>query len=211
MLKVLFTSFLGLFLLTGCSPSVQSKIVVFHKLPTIEKNDTIYYSFDKTGEQKTIEDSVYFDKLKDKFKIYNYFENENNYDYIVKFTYEIDNGTSIPYSTSTPIYGKTGGGTKYVSGSINGQYKSGYITTPTTYGVVNTITSSGVTTNYNRLLKLKIYSKTNQEVYSAKVISKGSSSTLIEVIDEMLEGLFKEFPGDTQQVRTESIIMKKNQ
>ncbi len=210
MIKLISMSILAVIFFSGCAQTISSEITVFHKLPMNKNNETIYYSFKKSKEDTSLENQIYLKKLEDRLKLFNFIQNENEFDYIVNFEYSIDNGTSIPYSRATPIYGQTGGGSKYVSGYVNGQYASGYVNTPATYGVVNTIASSGVNTIYKRLLKLKIYSKTNSEVYSAKVISDGSDSSLIKVIDEMLDGLFKEFPGDIQQSRTEKIQSQDN-
>ena len=48
-----------------------------------------------------------------------------------------------------------------------------------------------------------IYDKSqNKVVYEGKVLSKGSSGQLLPVIDEMMESLFQEFPGESGKSRT---------
>ena len=67
-------------------------------------------------------------------------------------------------------------------------------------------TGTTSSTSYVRNVKVQIYNNHDSgQVYDAEVKSGGSNGELLLVIDELLEALFKEFPGQSQQTRKESV------
>ncbi len=119
---------------------------------------------------------------------------------------------------SQPIYGQTGGGTSYHSGTMNsygygrssfGSYTGSSYTVPT-FGVVGT--STYTVTNYTRGLFINAYmfegknkSKTPVEVYQARLISTGSSGNLSAVVPALLQLFAQVFPGENGQTVNLSI------
>jgi len=125
-------------------------------------------------------------------------DSPSNADYLVYFTYSIDGGETV--SGSMPIYGQTGGGTSYTSGSVTSGY-GGYATysgttyTPPTFGQVGSVPYTSKM--YGRNLELtmiddKKSSKDNiVKVYEGRVSSRGSSADIAVVLPTMIEALFK--------------------
>ena len=131
----------------------------------------------------------------------------------------IDAGKTTTHVGSTPIYGQTGGGTTYQSGTGSAYGSGGYAYgsysgtsyTMPTFGVVGSRTYSYNVTTYTRNLAMDIVireslnTKTPKKVYEARVISKGSCGQIAQVMDEILEALFQEFPGESGRARTITI------
>lgn len=223
LIKVTIISISAVIFFSGCSGTVQSNVMVFHKLPKVEKETKVEYSFFRLKSQ---ENSLEYDTYKEKIKQFlvknNYFENENS-NLLVGFYYGVDNGKV--QIGSMPIYGQTGVSSSYTTGNLNtykngnlNTYNNGYgssygnysgtttgnysaTTTYTpTYGVVGSSTYSYST--YNRFLTLVIFDKTlNKIIYEGKVNSEGRTETINAVIDEMIESLFEEFPGESGKTK----------
>ena len=115
---------------------------------------------------------------------------------------------------STPIYGQTGGGTTYTSGTVStysggyGSYSGTSYTMPT-YGVVGSSTSSVQSTVYKRQLAIDIVEASSvdadnpSKVYEGRLNSAGSCGAMTEVMDELIEALFIKFPNDSGRVVVE--------
>lgn len=190
-------------LMTGCS-SVRSNVSVFHKLPKTDVKEVTYYSFmDLENQKNSLEHETYKDKLKKHLKLKNFIEKDNS-NLIISIQYGIDDGKEELYSV--PIFGQTGVSSSHTTGTVT-SYGGGYGSfsgttsyTPT-YGITGSSTGSGSV--YKRMLNMYIYDKSqNKVVYEGKVLSKGSSGQLLPVIDEMMESLFQEFPGESGKSRT---------
>lgn len=198
-LKFILIGITSVFLLTGCGRGVVSNISVFHKLPIVDQNITIKYSFNKLENQY---DSLEYETYKEKIKQYllknNYLEN-NDSSYLISFQYGIDNGKEK--TGSVPVFGQTGVSSSNTYGTVTsygggyGSYSGTTIYRPT-YGITGS--SSYSYYEYRRFLNLYIYDKSNQKtIYEGKVVSSGSANNLLSVIDEMIESLFKDFPGES--------------
>lgn len=211
MKKKLFIYFIlpAVLLFSGCGSKIISSITVFHKLPEVNK-ETIYYNFEMAKEQNSLKDEVFFQKLESNLLKYNFVKNEQLAQYRIRFKYTIDNGTTTTSTYSYPIYGQIGGGTAYHSGTVN-SYGSTASYSGTSYqapkfGIVSSGTGTTSSTSYVRNVKVQIYNNHDSgQVYDAEVKSGGSNGELLLVIDELLEALFKEFPGQSQQTRKESV------
>jgi hypothetical protein len=127
----------------------------------------------------------------------------SNADYAVTIGYGISGQSEV--SGSTPIYGQTGGGTTYHSGTASsyGYGRSGYgmysgtSYTPPTYGVVGS--SSYNYTKHHRYFYLKMYDakKSNEEklvsVYEGTVKSAGKSAHFSTVSSVLLRRYLRIF------------------
>lgn len=129
-------------------------------------------------------------------------------DQVAIVAYGIDTGQTS--TISVPIFGQTGGGTSYQSGTVYGSggsaSYSGTSYSMPTYGVVGSYTGSQTT--YARAIALDIVNipKTKtapiQPIYQGRVISRGTCGAIAEVFDEMLEIMFKNFPGESGKSKT---------
>ena len=81
-----------------------------------------------------------------------------------------------------------------------------------TYGVVGSSTSSSTT--YTRAIALDIVDANSlkadqpKKVYESRVKSSGSCSVIAGVFNELLEAMFKGFPGDNGKTRSAQIPYK---
>lgn len=134
-------------------------------------------------------------------------------DYVAFVSYGIDNGTSK--STSVPLFGQTGGGSTYTTGTVNsssgsGTYSASSYTMPT-FGVVG---STSVTrTSYKRniaidLIRLETLASENPiSVMEIRAVSRGRCGIIESVFSEMVYGIFSpDFPYENgvPTSRTES-------
>ena len=135
-------------------------------------------------------------------KGYRRVKNRKQADYAIFFRYGIDDGrTAI---SSYPIYGLTGGGTTYHSGTISGSgggvsSYSGTSSSTGSFGVVGVGTSSRV--NYKRLFTFDMFDlkKSSREniikVFEGKVKSTGALDNFLVVSNCVIHSLFEGFPG----------------
>jgi len=194
-------------------------------IPRVHTNNTVFYvdgyspkgSISVVSGEANVNNSLEFAAYKNKFERklslagYMIGSNPNKTDYIALVAYGIDYGeTSI---ISTPIFGQTGGGSTYSSGTVYGSgssasYSGSSYTMPT-YGIVGS--SSHARTEYNRAIALDIVeAKSFKEgkpikVYEGRTKSKGSCSVIVEVFDEMLEAMFSDFPGENGRNRLQQV------
>lgn len=210
---VIFTVFLAL--LTGCAapaPQVVTNTTVFY-LETYLPEKSISVVSGEADVNSSLEFAAYKKKFENKLSIAGYTieQDPNQADYIALIAYGIDDGKTA--TISTPIFGRTGGGTTYSSGTIYGSggsvnYSGSSYTMPT-YGIVGSSASS--VTTYNRAIALDIIEASSfkegdpRTVYQGRTKSKGSCSVIVEVFDEMLEAMFSDFPGENGRNRKQSI------
>lgn len=186
-------------ILSGCGAVIHSNVSVFHNLPKNDSQPKVEYSFLKLeGQENSLEYDTYQLKIKNHLINNNFIENENS-NLLISIQYGINNGKEK--MGSTPIFGQTGVSSSYTSGTVTsygggyGSYSGATTYTPT-YGVVGS--SSHSYTEYTRYLNMYMYDKSSKKVvYEGKVVSSGSTGQLLPVIDEMMEALFKNFPGES--------------
>lgn len=200
--KTLVNLAIGVFvslILSGCGSFVGSNVSVFHNLPKIDTQSKIEYSFLKLeGQENSLEYDTYQSKIKNQLLKNNFIEKENS-NLLISIQYGINNGKEK--IGSTPIFGQTGVSSSYTSGTVTsygggyGSYSGTTNYTPT-LGIVGS--SSYSYTEYTRYLNMYMYDKSSKKiVYEGKVVSSGSTRQLLPVIDEMIEALFKNFPGES--------------
>ena len=132
-------------------------------------------------------------------------------DYVAFISYGIDHGKVTQDVISTRVYGSTGGGTTYHSGSIStygggyGSYSGTSYSMPT-FGVVGSTTSTVTGEIFTRNIAIDIVhretlkDKNPKKVYEGRVRSAGSCSLMNQVIDELVEGFFQKFPNGSGKV-----------
>lgn len=135
--------------------------------------------------------------------------NVTDADYIAFVTYGIGAPQTSTQVGSVPLYGQTGGGTTYQSGSVTslgggyGSYSGTTYTMPT-YGIVGSSTYSYNVTKYTRTVAIDLVEKgTQKKVFQNKASSTGSCGVIGEVIDEIAEAMFEKFPSGSGRVRVD--------
>jgi len=201
----LFMLFAMAFALTGCASFVQTSSTTFQGQGHFERGTISVLPLDKSQEGSLEFQSVSNYLLK---KLA-----ENGYvpvqagresTYVAYITYGIDTGKTT--MSSVPLYGQTGGGTSFSSGTVSsgtrtGSY-SGTTTTMPTYGVVGVMPVSG--TEYKRAVNIDVFKRTNTtpiKVYEMKGISSGSCGNINSILFSIIDGMFKNFPGDNGKTK----------
>ena len=211
LVPTIFTVFLAL--LTGCAVShVATNTTVFY-VETYSPGKSISVVSGEADVNSSLEFAAYKKKFENRLSIAGYtIEQDPNYaDYIALIAYGIDEGKTA--TISTPIFGQTGGGTTYSSGTIYGSdgsvnYSGSNYTMPT-FGIVGSSTSS--VTTYKRAIALDIIEANSfkeghpMTVYQGRTRSEGICSVIVEVFDEMLEAMFSDFPGENGRNRKQII------
>lgn len=127
-------------------------------------------------------------------------------EFVAYITYGIDDGKTT--SSTVPIFGQTGGGATYSSGTVMtnkgfGSYSGTSYTMPT-YGVVGIAQSSSV--EYKRVVNIDIFrmQKNNPpaKVYEVKAVSSGRCPTIGSVIKPIIDAIFLNFPGENGKTKT---------
>lgn len=196
MIKLSFYILAAIFLClfgTSCK-SVRSYVTPYHVLSN--EVGSYEYKFANTKNKPKLE----FERIKSlvatRLTEFGWNESFNeDAQYVISIDYGM--GGSHVRSGSTPIIGQTSGGSTYHSGTVSGSYGtssySGTSYTAPTYGVVG---SSSYSVKVNeRFLLLNIQNEAGESVYECRVKSEGSSSEINLVIDEMIDSVFKNFPG----------------
>ncbi|CAA6813280.1 MAG: Unknown protein [uncultured Campylobacterales bacterium] len=188
------------YLFIGCG-SVVSNVTVFHDL---KSNHGFKYTFDNSDD--SLESRAYKQKIKQELLKYNIKENPNA-KILVEFDYDIDEGKRRV--VSRPVVGlvynnnffrsrKCGG-----KGRGRGGRRSGFNLNYSYQFLGNSLESYR---EYRRVVSLKMFNKnTNKYIYEARAVSKGSSEEILNVIDEMIQALFVNFPGVSGTTRRVSI------
>ena len=198
---ILFAIAVSSVMLSGCGSTVRSNVVRFHQLPSLGAQRSFVIT--PTESQKgSIEFSTYSNRISQKLAAYGWRRSDRNPEYVVLVSYGIGDGQTV--SGSMPIYGQTGGGTSYTSGTVRSSYGSygtysGTTYTQPTFGQTGAIPYTR--TQYSRTLLVTIIDeKASQngnpvKVFEGRVTSSGSSSDVATVMPNMIEALFKKFPG----------------
>ena len=132
-------------------------------------------------------------------------------DYVAFISYGIDGGKVTQDTVTTPVYGSTGGGTTYHSGTVSsygggyGSYSGTSYSMPT-FGVVGSSTSIVSGEQFSRNIAIDIVdrktlkSEKPVKVFEGRVRSAGSCSQMNQVIDEIAEEFFQKFPNGSGKV-----------
>jgi hypothetical protein len=195
------------FALTGCASFVQTSSTTFQGQEHFERGTISVLPFDKSQEGSLEFQSVSNYLLKKLAESgYVPVQAGSQSTYVAYITYGIDNGKTT--TSSVPLYGQTGGGTSFSSGTVSSGTKSGSYsgttTTMPTYGLVGVMPVSG--TEFKRAVNIDVFKRTSAtpiKVYEMKGISTGSCGNINAILFSIVDGMFKNFPGEngkTQRV-----------
>jgi uncharacterized protein YceK len=197
--------------LTGCAGLIKTSSTTFHGPEHNNRGSIAVLPIDKTQEG-SLEFRAVSEYLTRKL-------NQTGYTipavdvkpmYAAFITYGIDNGTTS--ISSVPIFGQTGGGTSFTTGSISsyGQTStfSGTTTTMPTFGMVGTMPVSS--TEYNRKVNIDIWKNDAppKKVYEVRGVSSGSCGNINAILFGIIDGMFENFPGESGKAK--SVIVKWN-
>jgi hypothetical protein len=202
-IRMLISGMMILTLLLSCATIaiVTTKTTAFF-IPEYKSSGTIAVVAAEEAVNSSLEFAHYKKQIENKLAAIGYtiVNNPNEAQYIGLVAYGIDNGKSS--IVSTPIFGQTGGGATY----------SGTSYTMPTYGVVGSEISSE--TIYIRAIALDIVDAgslkngTPKKVYEVRAKSTGKCGIIAGVFEEMLEAMFKDFPGISGKVRSVEVPFK---
>ncbi len=175
----IFIIFLIFIIFNGCQRVVHNQIIPFHSFSSDQdiKNKKFTILL-KKEQQNNLEAKEYM------FKIATFLKNKGmivstleNCDYVVFFDYGI--GNKYNKIISVPVFGSSSKKYRYFTITLNERY-----------------------------LYLVMYDKkTKEQIYFGKVISEGSYNDIAYVIDQMLEALFKYFPGESGKPKNINISL----
>jgi hypothetical protein len=193
------------FSLTGCGTFVQTNSTTFQGQAHFERGTISVLPFDKTQEGSLEFQAVRNHLLKRLSENgYSPVQTESKSTFIAYITYGIDTGKTT--MSSVPLFGQTGGGTSFSSGTVSSGTRtgnfSGTTTTMPTYGVVGVLPVSG--TEYRRAVNIDIFKNQNGsvvKVYEMRGISTGSCGNINSVLYSVIDGMFKNFPGENGKTK----------
>jgi len=194
-------------LLQSCA-HVRGTTTSFY-VPEYRPGGTIAVIAADEAVNQSLEFQLYKTKIEQRLEVVGYrIAPISTADQVALVAYGIDTGQTS--AVSTPIIGQTGGGTSYHSGSVYGSggsaSYSGTSYSMPRYGVVGSFTNSQTT--YGRAIAIdivnmpKVKSDPVKSLYQGRVISRGSCGAISAVFDEMLEIMFRNFPGESGKSNT---------
>lgn len=196
--------------LSSCA-HCEIKVNTLHELP--EKGNGQTFGVYGKIDLNRIEDRQYLTALVGGFEAYGWKYDEA----IARPDYRLYVAWGVTDPTVThgvmPLYGQTGGGTTYHTGTLNSFNSygsasySGTSYTPPTYGVVGAIPTTTIT--YGRYLFITAKDKAGRNVLESQVTSFGSTGHLSAVLPTMLEAYFQKFPGPSGKVRQYTRALKR--
>ncbi|CAA0079187.1 Uncharacterised protein [BD1-7 clade bacterium] len=180
---------------TACTSYVDLNNTTFYE-PGFKPGGTIYVAAANKKEDDSLEFAHYKSKIETFLRQngYTISENPKMAQSVAIVSYGIDNGR---VSTQVrPIYGYVGGG--YYDLVYPGYAMPSY----TVVGV-----TSVERTTYKRAVALDIVDGKSlrdgkaKQIYSARAVSNGSCPTINQVMDELLTGMFSDFPGKSGETK----------
>lgn len=195
--------------LSGCASYVSTSTTTYHGERHTERGSLIILPINEK-QKDSLQFNAVSDYLQNKLSQQG-FTKANSLQqarYVAFITFGIDDGKT---TTSTiPIYGQTGGGTSYTTGTVNtggtfGSFNSTTTTMPT-YGVVGARPVSS--TSYQRDVFINILKNTDppQKTYELRAISTGRCGNINSVIRPIIDAMFQNFPGnsgESKRIRTD--------
>jgi hypothetical protein len=214
-MKTFIVGTLIVVLLGGCAPlqQVHIKTTNFY-IPEYKSAGSISV----VSAKQELNESLEFASYKARFEAklvqagYTIANNPSEAAYVAFVAFGIDNGKEEV--SSTPILGQTGGGSTYSSGTVgNASYYGSSYTMPS-YGVVGTSVDSD--TMFTRAIALDIVDAQSlkdghpKKILEIRAKSIGTCSVIAGVFDEILEGMFEDFPGESGKVHNVNVVSKGN-
>lgn len=206
-------------LLFACqtTPRVVADRTIFHSLNLNNQSKKVFIQGYPEQINQSLEFKSYKKMFEDKFlnNGYTITDNKNLSDLTAFISYGIDSGKTTTHIDSVPIFGSTGGGTTYHSGSVYsgsnyGSYSGTSYSMPT-FGIVGSSSYSYNVTVYSRNLAMDIVEtkslgqKNPIKVFEGRIKSSGCSSQINEVMPPLVEAMFQNFPGTSG--KSENIVI----
>lgn len=197
---------------TACT-QVESQVEVFHELPISYPGESIAILSGDENKAGTLEFKDYAARLRAKLTEvgFNVVDGNSRPKYVAFLGYAVGPGEQVTSSYSIPNYGVTGYSSSYTQGTLNsfggiGTY-SGTTTYTPQYGITGYSTGITTSTYFPRVVVVDIYEvdwsnvKDARQVYQLSISSSGTCGVLSQVIDEMLEAGFQNFPGENASAK----------
>jgi hypothetical protein len=192
-----------LFGLMGCG-SVSSSVSRFHKISNLPKGRYFIVLPILKNKKGSLEFEEYAKNISSRLEKFGmiYTSRKQDADYAILLDYGIGGGKTS--TSSMPLYGRTGGGTTYHSGTVSsssggyGNY-SGTSYAPSRRRVIGSIPITR--TIYTRLFVMDIIDLKKSspgnivKVFEGKVNSVGSSNSFHKVSNCLISAMFENFPG----------------
>jgi hypothetical protein len=202
-------SLMSIFLMAGCATrGVETSVTTFHGGQHEQRGVIAVLPIDGS-QTNSLEFNAVSNYLLKKFESVGYVSDEKTKtaEYFAYITYGIDNGKTT--SSTVPIFGQTGGGTSFSSGTVNsgnrfGSY-SGTTTTMPTYGMIGAVPVD--TTVFKRVVNIDVYKKETQiqKKYELRGVSVGTCGNINVVLYNIIDGMFTNFPGVNGQTKVVEI------
>ncbi len=184
-----------LMVISACTTYVDLNNTTFHT-PDFKPGGTIYVAAANKKNDNSLQFAHYKGMIEDMLRSHGYTvtENPKNAQSVAVVSYGIDNGR---VSTQVvPIYG-------YVGGGYYDLVYPGYAMPA--YSVVGV--RSVERTKYKRAVAIDIVDAKSldngkpKQLWMARAISVGSCPTINQVMDELLTGMFSDFPGENGKTK----------
>lgn len=190
-------------LFSGCAKYVETDISVFHELkPSLAGSAyTIVPSREQAG---SLEFQSYVMQVRSQLNRYGMVESTyGKAKYAIYLSYGIDSGKSVV--SSYPVYGSTGIGSSFSTGTIvshgNTSSFTGVTFNTPNYGVVGSESRAGIVfTGYFNMDILDIAKSADgkpYKVYEGRAVSYGEMGVLAPIMPAMIRSLFEDFPGQS--------------
>jgi Domain of unknown function (DUF4136) len=195
-------------MLSGCA-LLRSQVAVFHHLPK-DLSGTSYVMIPFKEQEGSLQHKAYEEVVRQELNAKGFRETTvDRAQTVVFLAYGIDTGRRV--HSSYPIIGQTGATTcSTFDGTPHQSYGCRDSSPWPTYGVVGTRETSE--TQYTRVLRLDIVDKQAlaegniKKLYEGKVMSRGFSDQLVQVLPKMIKALFEDFPGKSGSTRASSQV-----
>jgi hypothetical protein len=189
-------------LLASCGSVCKIEVTTFHKLPPQGAGEV----FDVRVKEDlgSLENQTYLAQIIAGFEKHGwkYQPKAKDPDLVVYLGWGI---TAPSVSRSQrPVFGQTGGGTTYHSGTLNSYGSSGTFSgtsySPPTYGVVGSVPVTTVI--YGRYFFVSARQRPGIDVLESKTKSYGPSGQLNVVLPLLIDAYFEDFPGPSGKTRS---------
>jgi hypothetical protein len=193
-----------LILLTGCIRSVRTEVTRFNQMPLPSPIVTLSI-LPLKNQSGDLEFAKYAGLVHDHLAAlgYSVVDNPSQARYLVSLAYAID-GRLI--QSELPVYGQTGGGTTYETGSAGGSSFSGTAYTAPTFGVIGATTITQLLYSRGASLLIIDPSKSTadyvEQIFRATAVSSGSTGSLPAIMPYLIKAIFKDFPGKNGETIT---------
>jgi hypothetical protein len=193
--KIIFLT--GLFLLAGCSTSIESNVTRFHQLPPPNGQSIEVIAMDPSLQQ-SIEFGAYADLIGAQLGQFGYKPAANGKsDFVAEISYNIENLNGAIIENRSPVSVGIGMG----GGSRRG--------TSVGMGISTSFGSNGNEEKYVSRLHLNIVElSTTQRVYEGHVENITNNANLAQTMPFLISALFENFPGESGSSNTVTVKPK---